>query len=53
MKDNNEIINILTTDYIYIPYYKDMEIHIKNGEYIYKDDLMFSSDTKKIYSNRK
>lgn len=50
MKDNNEIINILTTDYIYIPYNKDMEIHIKNGEYIYKDDLMFSSDTKKIYS---
>lgn len=50
MKDNNEIINILTTDYIYLPYSENMELHIKNDEYIYKDDLILSNDTKNIYS---
>lgn len=44
------IENLLTTDYIYIPYNKDMKILFKDGEYIYKNDLLLSSDTKKIYS---
>ena len=47
MKD--KITNYLTNDYIYIPYYKDMELNYKEQEYIYKGDLL---DTKyKIYSS--
>lgn len=49
MKD--EIINILTTDYIYIPFNKDMDIHIKDGDYVYKDEIINSNQYKKIYSS--
>lgn len=48
--NSKEITNILTTDYIYLPYDKSMELHIKDGDYVYKNELLLSSETKKIYS---
>ena len=47
---NSNIENLLTTDYIYIPYNKDMKILFKDGDYIYKNDILMTNEKKKIYS---
>ena len=43
-----KIENLLTTDYIYIKYDNKSKILFKDGEYIYKNDLLTSSN---IYSS--
>ena len=48
MKESN-ITNLLTTDYIYLPY-NNMNLLIKDGEYVYKNDLIMYNETNKIYS---
>lgn len=47
---NNNIENILMTDYIYIPYNEDMLLCIKEKDYIYKNELILKNETKNIYS---
>jgi len=54
MKEENnniEITNLLDVDYIYLPYNEHMQLHVKNKEYIYKNQLILDSDTKKINSS--
>ena len=51
MNDSKDIINLLTTDYIYFLYDKNMVILKKDGEYIYKDELLLHNDKKNIYSS--
>jgi len=48
---NIEITNLLDVDYIYLPYDKNMELHVKDKEYIYKNQLILDSETKKINSS--
>lgn len=50
MKESNEIKNILTTDYIYLPFNENMQLHVKTSEYVFKDEIILSNSTKKIYS---
>lgn len=50
MKDSNEITNLLTTDYIYLPCNSDMNIGLKDGEYVYKDELLLSNGKEKVFS---
>ena len=45
------IEEVLTTDYVYIPYYANMVLLIKEGEYVYKNDPIYISNTKKVYSS--
>ena len=45
-----KIDNLLTTDYIYIKYDKNMNICFKDGDYIYKNDLLMSDENTNIYS---
>lgn len=51
MKESREITNLLTTDYIYLPLKSGMKLHVKDGEYIYKNELLLSSDCEKIFSS--
>ena len=46
-----KVENLLTTDYIYIKYSKNMNILFKDGNYIYKNDLLVSGNDKNIYSS--
>lgn len=46
-----EITNLLDVDYIYLPYDKNMNLHVKDREYIYKNQLILDSETKKINSS--
>ena len=47
----SKIDNLLTTDYIYIPYKKDSKIFFKDGDYIYKNDLLMQYNDNNIYSS--
>jgi len=47
---NSNEINIITTDYIYIPYNKEYKLFFKEQDYIHKEELIMESDNKKIYS---
>ena len=46
-----KIENLLTTDYIYIKVDSDMTLYVKDGNYVYKNDILMSNDIKKIYSS--
>ena len=48
---NERIVNCLTTDYIYIPYYSDMKLNYKENDYVYMNDVVLESDHKLIYSS--
>ena len=45
-----EITNLLTTDYIYLPYENGMKLEKKDREYVYKDEVILSNENKKIFS---
>ena len=45
-----KIEKLLTTDYIYIKYNKEYKLYFKDGEEVYKNDLLLENDIKKIYS---
>ena len=46
-----EITNLLDVDYVYLPYDKNMNLHVKDKEYIYKNQLILDSETKKVNSS--
>ncbi len=50
-KESNKIFDFLISDYIYLPYYKDYKINVKDGEYIYKNELLINNDKQNIYSS--
>ena len=50
MKDS-KIENLLTTDYIYIKYNKDMDILVNDNDIVYKNDIIMKNDTRNIYSS--
>ena len=50
MKESN-IENLLTTDYIYIKYYDDMEILVHDNDIVYKNDIIMTNNKKNIYSS--
>ena len=37
MKDSN-IVDLLTADYIYLPFEESMNVYVKDKEYIYKNE---------------
>ena len=45
-----KIDDFLTNDYIYIKYNKNNKIYFKDGDKIYKNDLIIEDGTKNIYS---
>ena len=45
----NDIENILTTNYIYLKV-GNLSINVKDKEYVYKNDLIMSNETNKVYS---
>ena len=45
----SKIENYFTNDYIYIPYKKSNKVFVKDGNYVYKNDLIIENN-KKIYS---
>ena len=52
MKDEKvKITNFLDVDYVYLPYDNNMNLHVKDREYIYKNQLILDSDTKKVNSS--
>ena len=48
---NDSIKNYLTSDYIYVPYNKDLTLNYKEKDYIYMGDIILESDNDKIYSS--
>ena len=50
MKDS-KIVELLTTDYIYLPYDESMNVYVKDKEYIYKNELIVDNDIKKVNSS--
>ena len=50
MKESN-IENLLTTDYIYMKYYDDMEILVHDNDIVYKNDIIMTNNKKNIYSS--
>ena len=45
-----KIEKFLTNDYIYIKYNKDYKLYYKDGDLVYKNDLLLNNGLKKIYS---
>ena len=47
---DNNVINFLNPDYIYIPIEEGFQINIKSNTLIYKEDILLKSEDKLIYS---
>ena len=47
----NKIEYFLTTDYIYIPYRKNSKIFFKDGDYIYKNDIIMENNGINVFSS--
>ena len=47
----SRIIDLLTSDYIYLPYNDSMNVYVKDKEYIYKNELLVDNEIKKVNSS--
>ncbi len=47
---DNNVINFLNPDYIYIPIEEGFQINVKSNTLIYKEDILLKSEDKLIYS---
>lgn len=50
VKFDDTVHNYLNPDYIYIPLKKGFELNIKDGDNIFKEDILLSSNQQNVYS---
>lgn len=50
IKFNKEIKNFLAPNYVYVPFYKDYELLVKNHDYLTMNDVLLKKGNKTIYS---
>ncbi|MBQ3020963.1 MAG: 4Fe-4S binding protein [Bacilli bacterium] len=51
MKEVSNIENFLNCDYIYLPILNNSQIYYKEGDYIYKNEVLLENNENKVYSS--